>query len=96
MSLDTDKKLAARCFGLCGGVLVGSGAAVVRFGRGLPPEAAGVAVFFLLCGALAVLLGLVAGYISMSLLRASRLVHVVRWVVVPALLVFGASCWWFR
>ena len=95
MSVDADKKLAARCFGIFGGALVGFGAAAVRFGLGLPPEAGGVVGFFLLGGAFAVLLGGVASYISTSLLRTSRLAHVLGWVLVPAVLAFGAGSWWF-
>ena len=95
MSVDADKKLAARCFGTVGGAFAGFGAAAVRFGWELPPEAGGAAVFVLLGGALAFLLGVVASYISASLVRTSRLAHVLRWVLVPAVLAFGAGCWWF-
>ena len=93
MSIDTDKKLAARVFGIVGGAIVGFGAAVAQYAWRLPPEGARIAVFFLLGGALAVLAGGIVSWIATSLLRTSRLAHVLGWVLVPAVIAFGAS-WW--
>jgi hypothetical protein len=96
MSIDADKKLAARCFGIVGGTLVGFGAAAVRYAwwGDFPPRQPVLCVFFLLGGALAVLLGGIASYVSTSLLKTSRLGHGLRWVLVPAVLAFVAGSWW--
>lgn len=73
------------------GALVGGGAAAIRFVWVLPPEGRGVAIFSLLGGALAILLGLIASYTSTSLLRSARFEHELKWVLAPALLAFAAG-----
>jgi hypothetical protein len=93
MSTDADQRLAARSFGIAGGALVGGGAAAIRFGWGLPPEAGGVVIFFLIGGGLAILLGAIAGSISTSPCRTSRLGHLLGWVLIPAVLAYVAGMW---